>query len=233
MVSLFFGFNGRINRLQYWLGNCGAGLAGFIGYFLVAIIASPQADGPKIDPGQQALTTLALMALVWAVLSWIGLALQVKRFHDRGRSGYFALAPFVPVVVIATSVGGGILADAPGEAVVPGTLIWFLILGCINVWLFIDLGLLGGDREANRFGEPPGPGLSPGRGAGPGAGPSQWRPAAQGSSVAAAEAAMELAIRGQQKAARAPAPVQAQAKVPVLATGAASPSPSFGKRVTR
>jgi uncharacterized membrane protein YhaH (DUF805 family) len=238
MVSLFFGFNGRINRLQYWLGNVVTGVAGFVCLMLAALIAGP-AEGEKIDPGAQALKTMLVMAPVWAGTAWMSLALQVKRFHDRGRSGYFALAPLVPMVVIFTSVSGGVLADAPAEQVVPGTLLWFFILGCINLWFLIDLGTLGGSREANRFGEPPGSGLSPGRGARP-AGASSEHKAAQGSSVGGAGAAMEMAIRGQQQAARAPSPALTPGQTPAPANFKASSTaqaggsaPSFGKRVAR
>jgi uncharacterized membrane protein YhaH (DUF805 family) len=242
MVSLFFGFNGRINRLQYWLGNVVTGVAGFVCLMLAALIAGP-AEGEKIDPGAQALKTMLVMAPVWAGTAWMSLALQVKRFHDRGRSGYFALAPLVPMVVIFTSVSGGVLADAPAEQVVPGTLLWFFILGCINLWFLIDLGTLGGSREANRFGDPPGSGLSPGRsaaGQGAPAGASSEHKAAQGSSVGGAGAAMEMAIRGQQQAARAPSPALTPGQTPAPAnfkasstTQAGGSAPSFGKRVAR
>lgn len=44
--------------------------------------------------------TLGMIAMVlfYALAFWAGLALQVKRFHDRDKSGWWVLIGFVPVI---------------------------------------------------------------------------------------------------------------------------------------
>lgn len=218
LVQLLFGFKGRINRTQYWLGNGLAGLIGFVLLFsfgaTLAPVSEPIQGKPGIEDGG-ALATLAFF-LVMLMLGWWSLALQAKRFHDRGRSGYWALAPMVPWTMIITSVMGGIAAGAPAEQVVPSTLPWFGVLALINSWLFIDLGLLAGTNGPNKYDHTPGSGGSaPFRGGGKST--SSPAPAFLGG----AEKAMERAIATQ---ARQPQPVRA-------APAAAAPR-GFGRRAT-
>ena len=91
ILNLLFSFHGRANRAQYWLGNLGAGFLGTLAIFFAAFIVAPH-NGVKPDPFAQTMLTLGAFAPIMLAMAWAGVAIQVKRFHDRGRSGWFALA---------------------------------------------------------------------------------------------------------------------------------------------
>ena len=85
---LLFSFQGRIRRSQYW----GAALASaFVGYgAVIAIALMASAVGAE---------ALAIAALVpYFGMMWALIALQVKRWHDRGKSGAMIFINFIPFV---------------------------------------------------------------------------------------------------------------------------------------
>ncbi|HXD06528.1 MAG TPA: DUF805 domain-containing protein [Burkholderiaceae bacterium] len=81
---IFFGFSGRIPRKVYWLhGVCGLILAAVFLSF-VLIIAGVQ--------------DYTIDGLVNLLLVWPALAIGVKRWHDRDKSGWWVLVNFIPVI---------------------------------------------------------------------------------------------------------------------------------------
>jgi uncharacterized membrane protein YhaH (DUF805 family) len=213
LFSLLFGFQGRITRAQYWLGSMGAGVASALIIFTFALMFAPM-GASKTAPAEMSPAALIAFGAVMMAMGWCGLALQVKRFHDRGRSGYFALAPLVPWVMIVTAVVGGAATDAPAGHVAAQTLPWFGVLGLMNIWLLIDLGLLSGTNGPNKYDHTPS--------APAGAAPKTI------SSLDGAAQAMERAIASG-AAMNAAAPARpAPAPAPRLAA-----TPSFGRRATR
>jgi signal peptidase I len=99
--AAFFSFEGRISRRRYWeyslLANAGLLAAIFtisILFFQVSDSVRkgglPQTNAPILFIG----VTLSL----YAITVWIGLALQIKRLHDRGRTGWFSLLNVIPVI---------------------------------------------------------------------------------------------------------------------------------------
>ncbi len=84
-MNTLFSIEGRISRLTYWKYVGGI-------YLLVIILgASAQGDWlPKIV--QALLGLLMLPAMV------VGLFAQIKRWHDRNKSGWWVLINFVPCI---------------------------------------------------------------------------------------------------------------------------------------
>lgn len=81
---LLFKFDGRINRGKFWLG-----VVIIWGFFAVlALLAF------ALDSG--ALWTLYWVALIAAI--WPSLAIYIKRWHDRGKSGWWMLVAFIPLI---------------------------------------------------------------------------------------------------------------------------------------
>ncbi len=76
--------------------------------------------------------------------------LCVPRLHDIGRTGWLVLAPLA--LEIAAAVGLFILPQDDGYVVFGVAVL--IILGAM-VWL----GVIPGEPEANRFGDPPPPGV--------------------------------------------------------------------------
>jgi uncharacterized membrane protein YhaH (DUF805 family) len=86
---LLFSFEGRINRLPYWgvvllMLVLGAGFNFAVGDFGPG---RPMTTGPAI-----------IETLVFVLFLWVGLAVQIKRWHDRDKSGWWALLNLVPVI---------------------------------------------------------------------------------------------------------------------------------------
>jgi uncharacterized membrane protein YhaH (DUF805 family) len=81
---LFFGFEGRVSRRQFWLYGVAAllGLA-LLGHVLLGIA--------RVRAGTADL-------VVNLLLLWPALALSVKRWHDRDKSGWWVLLNLLPVI---------------------------------------------------------------------------------------------------------------------------------------
>src|ERR687892_1517883 len=100
MTDLLFGFQGRTNRAKWWL----VGLAVFVVEMIVfaAILGGAAMSG---DPEQIASAIGPIAGVVIFVMvvlaTWIHIAVAVKRYHDRNKSGWWVLIVFVPVI------GGG------------------------------------------------------------------------------------------------------------------------------
>jgi len=86
LTQLLFSFRGRISRQPYWL---------FTLVLVVVVVATlVVADVYRIDRDSR---DTYLDALVLASL-WPILAVQVKRWHDRNKSGWWVLINLIPVI---------------------------------------------------------------------------------------------------------------------------------------
>jgi len=108
-----FSFNGRMCRSDYWL-------KGFLILLPIGIVNNILAYGVDNDGAR----TVAIV--IGALSIWPGLALVVKRLHDRGRSGWFYLTVLIPLVQIVFAV-----------------------------WILIEVWFVKGTDGPNRFGEDP------------------------------------------------------------------------------
>jgi len=87
--SLLFSFNGRINRLPYWIVTViltGAG----------SVFGKPAAQYGPDNPMTVGPALITLITFAFSL--WVGLAVQVKRWHDLDKSGWWALVNLVPVI---------------------------------------------------------------------------------------------------------------------------------------
>jgi len=82
--DLLFQFSGRINRAKFWIG---VGISWAISVVAVLIAT---AMGNSIG--------WILAIVVYIAVVWIGLAVSIKRWHDRGKSGWWILISFIPIV---------------------------------------------------------------------------------------------------------------------------------------
>lgn len=241
MLGLFFGFNGRVNRLTYWLGNIGIGVAGFFGMMFGFMLAGSQGYDKSAASALRLISTMGLtVGPVLLAMSWASLALQVKRFHDRGRSGLFTLIPFVPVTMVMMTVVNGAVTNADLSQVMGQASLWMNILFLINIGFFIDLGCLPGKEGPNKYGDPPRGGFGMGQPSGPAAPvvPGRAMPvqvSASRPSLGSAEAAMQRAIAEQATAkATAPQPVRAASPAaPRPAMAVAGAPAGFGRKPAR
>jgi uncharacterized membrane protein YhaH (DUF805 family) len=93
-MNMFLSFNGRLRRMHFWVG--------FIILWVVEVIIMAVLIGPAIAAAASSGTGPGPLALVGylllLVLVWPALALQVKRWHDRDKSGWWVLISFVPFI---------------------------------------------------------------------------------------------------------------------------------------
>lgn len=99
MMDLFFSFKGRINRAKFWLGNVALMIVYIIlmvisGASMSAVTVSPQGE---IQGGGFGVVGIVVM-IVYIAMIWPSLAIGVKRWHDRDKSGWWVLIAFVPII---------------------------------------------------------------------------------------------------------------------------------------
>lgn len=96
-----FSFDGRLNRAKFWLILIVTDIAMFVLLgILVAVTGGSMtmgADGSMPAMGGGVVGNLIALVIVLAAV-WIGLAVGVKRYHDRGKSGWWVLIALVPVI---------------------------------------------------------------------------------------------------------------------------------------
>ena len=86
-MFLYFSYEGRVNRAKYWLFNVLLLAPWPIVGFVIDLLRDPYRDGPGI-----------FAYLFWLLVFAPSLAMNVKRCHDRSRSGFFLLLMCVPLV---------------------------------------------------------------------------------------------------------------------------------------
>ena len=232
LVDLFFSVRGRINRAQYWLGSFVTGFVLMAGLVAASFAAGGAAENAtKSEAAMAGVGAFALLfAPVLIIVCWTGLAIQIKRFHDRGRPWWFVLLPFVPALFIGMAIAESVARGGSPYQLMASVGPYSVIGWLINLYLFVELGCLSGVDGDNKYGPPPGSAR------GPVEAPRPSGAVDAASSLCGAQSAMDRAIADQNRP--QPAPVRpAPAPAPAFAAAARSPAqppaPSFGRRVTR
>ncbi len=110
-LQLFFSFNGRIRRRDYWLAHLSVTVVSLL-YLWFDISVQLSARGDLAVALPLALLSLALSGLVL----WSDLAIQVKRWHDRDKAWFWLFIGFIPLVGgLWMFVELGCLDGAPGD----------------------------------------------------------------------------------------------------------------------
>ena len=81
---LLFGFSGRINRAEFWAGMVLA----------YAIIFATVMVGFALNHP----VMWGVVSLVNLITIWMWIAISIKRWHDRGKSGWWMLITLIPVI---------------------------------------------------------------------------------------------------------------------------------------
>jgi MFS family permease len=85
-----FSFKGRVSRASFW----GLGvMIGILSLFVWLLIVNILRAGAQFNS-----VFLAIVVVMLAVASWAGLALQARRWHDLGKSGWMVMVNLIPVV---------------------------------------------------------------------------------------------------------------------------------------
>ena len=128
-----FDFDGRIGRLTYLLYSILNWLVTAVLIIVGLVLTKP---GLTVIPG------ILLVFAAMVSLTWVSLALIVKRLHDTGHSGGHALwIVLLAILAVATTFSNLVLA--------------FVLLAAI-VGIFCWLAYAPGDEGRNLFGPAPG-----------------------------------------------------------------------------
>lgn len=99
--QLYLGVRGRVGRRVFWVWGVLALLV--VGMVLIALL---EIAGLGPERAEQVANLL---------IAWPAIAVAVKRWHDRDRSGWWVLIALVPVVgAIWALIANGFLSGTPG-----------------------------------------------------------------------------------------------------------------------
>jgi uncharacterized membrane protein YhaH (DUF805 family) len=139
-ITLLFSFTGRVNRGKYWLA--------FLIWVMAWVGLSFVWTGVLVSAGRAVGLSIYIVTLVCIFLgARSGLAVGVKRSHDREKSGWWILL-FWP----------GPSAFSGGYTAVPDLVGGFMLLiaaVAIAVWGFVEIGCLRGSYGPNNDGPDP------------------------------------------------------------------------------
>lgn len=145
LIELLFVFQGRINRLKYWLGYCTWGVIGVLVYFALKIVIV----AASLNAGTVLFWGLGLLVLIPFIVSSI--AINLRRLHDRDKSGWWLLVFYLIPVALAVFAQAAVNGN-PDSSVTKvaqyGTL-------AIQFWMIVELGFLPGTKGPNAYGEAP------------------------------------------------------------------------------
>jgi len=143
----FFSFEGRAPRWEYWLF---VGIS--LGYTLLALIIILTIQG--WSPAAFARLT-PIMFVLTLPLYWPGLAIAVRRLHDRNKSDEWAW------FFLGTPLFGNLISwlAQPLPAILSVSVYPLLLLQLaiqvVSLWALVELGFLRGTIGDNRFGPDP------------------------------------------------------------------------------
>ncbi len=101
LTWFLFSFEGRIGRMGYWAYTVATIVLMVIffialgGFTEMTSQYSKVPKGPTEEVSMGILMTLVVLALVY---SWTNYAVLAKRWHDRGKSGWWSLIGFIPYI---------------------------------------------------------------------------------------------------------------------------------------
>ena len=124
-----FSFKGRIGRRDFWI---------WIGLWIVSMLV-------LFSLASKQLLDIQTAAFCLVCLLWPTAAVTVKRLHDRGRSGAWALLMILAWMLLAGN-----------WAMLPGVWQWAggrFVPTLILVGMLIDLGAFIGTQDANKYGK--------------------------------------------------------------------------------
>ena len=147
-LKLLFSLYGRIGRAQFWLAFIAlTAISTGALFFSVYVLERGSPDMKSIRSVGPAL--VATLYLFVGLLTYVVMALSVKRLHDRGLTGWWALVLLVPPFFSLLSQ----IVDDPWHMGLSaaGGMTSFVAL----IWLTVALGILEGQPGANKYGPDP------------------------------------------------------------------------------
>jgi len=90
---MLFSAKGRIRRRDYWLWSTGILIVVVIVLFGIAFVTrNTKADGGAVSPAG------ILLTILLPFIYWAQICLQIKRWHDRNKSGGMVFINLIPII---------------------------------------------------------------------------------------------------------------------------------------
>ena len=115
--NLFLSFDGRTRRMHFWLGLL---ILWVVETIVVSVTFGANMSTGFLTGNPGAVSNIfagtgLFGGLICVALLWPSLALQVKRWHDRDKSGWWVLISFVPIIgALWILIECGFLDGTPG-----------------------------------------------------------------------------------------------------------------------
>jgi len=166
-TSYLFSFQGRINRAKLWLfiliviGIYMVYFTLFWAVFGASLVAMMKGGSAGLAAGGASFgAAMILTCLLFLVVLFAGIAVTVKRLHDRDKSAMwllvFWLVPaMIEGVVLTNQVS---LMHGNPDAMpmaTPGMIALRLVALAVSIWAFVELYCLRGTVGPNRYGPDP------------------------------------------------------------------------------
>jgi uncharacterized membrane protein YhaH (DUF805 family) len=143
-VPFYFSPSGRISRSQYWLKY-------FVPVLVIGLILSLL---QLVGGGFQILSVLFQLAVAWP-----GVALLVKRIHDRNKSGWLVWVLYGPMILAVLFSIAAIFAIALSSSEIASLgmisgILWIIVVA-VAIWFFVEFGCMRGTVGVNQYGADP------------------------------------------------------------------------------
>lgn len=149
-----FSFRGRLRRRDFWMCTVILWATNFVTLLVVLVLNGlwafefSQARAAGVTPGDQlevvqrhSVIEVGIFGFLMLATLWPNLAVNVKRLHDRGRSGGTVAVFYLPTFFLFIPVVGQFVYYPAALAV-------------FGYWL-VDLGFLDGQARGNQYGPSP------------------------------------------------------------------------------
>ena len=111
---LFFSFEGRAHRAHYWAVSAASILFAVMCAIVFVAALDASIDGTARDGSSLSAGAALALLVVYALVVWAQLAVGVKRWHDRDKSGAWMFLAIVPFGSLWILVECGFLPGTDG-----------------------------------------------------------------------------------------------------------------------
>lgn len=145
-LQFYFSPSGRISRSQYWLKY-------FVPVLIIGVILNLL---QLADDGFQVLSGLFHLTVFWP-----GIAILIKRIHDRNKSGWLVWVLYGPALLaiifsIAAFIAIALGSSEIGSLSIISGVLW-VIVAAVAIWFFVEFGCMRGTVGVNNYGADPVP----------------------------------------------------------------------------
>jgi uncharacterized membrane protein YhaH (DUF805 family) len=148
LLQFYLSPSGRISRSQYWLRYV-------VPVIVIGLVLSGMFGTARVIGNYGLAGLIETLHKIFALLAlWPGIAVLVKRIHDRDKSGWLVVLPSAMVVLMLLGIVAGFAADSIPAAVTLAVAFGAALVG-IAIWFFVEFGCMRGTVGPNRHGPDP------------------------------------------------------------------------------